>query len=137
VHLQERYQTAAVSLDAAGDFKFKKHHTHHARRSLGEANQIVDQNRRRPKQGNDPAAFVGGRVNARERFLGDRLRLSRRLVQAHDRLQHGNDIGRFGHRRRALLDQAVGSFRARIERRAWNREDFPSLLERQARGDQR
>ena len=37
--------------------------------------------------------------------------LAGRRLDAHDRLQHGNDVGRFGHRRRALLDQAVGALR--------------------------
>ena len=56
---------------------------------------------------------------------------------AGDRLQHGNDVGGFGHRCRALLDQAVGSLRARIQRRTGHGEDLAALVERTARGDQR
>ena len=37
----------------------------------------------------------------------------------------------------ALLDKAVGAFRARIERRARHSEDFATLLKRKARSDQR
>ena len=36
-----------------------------------------------------------------------------------------------------LLDQAVGAFGARIERRTGNGEHFAALFEREARGDQR
>jgi hypothetical protein len=37
----------------------------------------------------------------------------------------------------ALLDQAVGSLRARIKRRTGHGEDLAALVERAARGDQR
>ena len=54
-----------------------------------------------------------------------------------DGLQHRNDVGGLGHRRGALLDQAVGAFGTRIERRARHGEHFAALLERQPRRDQR
>ena len=56
---------------------------------------------------------------------------------ADDRAQHGNDIVGVGHWRGALLDQAVGAFRAWIERRARHGKNFAPLLEREPRGDQR
>jgi hypothetical protein len=66
------------------------------------------------------------------------FRLAReQFVLLHDRLQHGNNVGGFGHRCRALLDQAVGSLGARIERRTGHCEDLASLVDRTARGDQR
>ena len=40
-------------------------------------------------------------------------------------------------KRRAVADEIVGALRARIERRARNGENLPSLFEREARGDQR
>lgn len=38
---------------------------------------------------------------------------------------------------RALSDEPVRAFGTRIEWRTWNGEDFPALLEREIRGDQR
>ena len=40
-------------------------------------------------------------------------------------------------RSRALLDQAVGAFGARIERRARHGKDFAALFQRESRRDQR
>jgi len=51
--------------------------------------------------------------------------------------QHGNDIVGVGHWRGALLDQAVGAFRAWIERRARHGKNFAPLLEREPGGDRR
>jgi hypothetical protein len=36
-----------------------------------------------------------------------------------------------------LLQEIVGSFGARIERRAWDSKDLTVLLERESRGDER
>ena len=47
------------------------------------------------------------------------------------------DVCGLGHRRRALFDQAVGSFGARIDRRSRNSKNLAALVERKARGDQR
>ena len=49
----------------------------------------------------------------------------------------GDHVGGFRDQRRALLEQAVGAFGARIERRARHREHLAALLEREPRGDQR
>ena len=67
------------------------------------------------------------------------FRLLRRHVEAapEDWLQHGNHVGSFGDQRRALLEQPVSSLRARIKRRAGQREHFEALLAGEPRGDQR
>ena len=44
--------------------------------------------------------------------------------------QRGDDVGGFGHQRRALLEQAVGAFGARIERRARHGEHLAALFVR-------
>ena len=85
----------------------------------------------------DPRALVGGGIDVVQAVAVRRLRLPRGQRHPHDRLQHGDDIGGLGHRRRALLDQAVGAFRARIERRARHGKHFAALFERQPRRDQR
>ena len=58
------------------------------------------------------------------------LRLLRRQVEraAEDRLDHRHHVGGFGDQRRALLEQAVGAFGARIERRARHGEDLAALF---------
>ena len=56
---------------------------------------------------------------------------------AEDRLEHRDHVGGFGHQRRALLEQPVGAFGARIERRARHREHLAALFAGQARRDQR
>ena len=63
----------------------------------------------------------------------------RRHVEAapEDRFQHRDHVGGFGDQRRALLEQTVGSFRARIERRAGHRKHFAALFAGKPRGDQR
>src|SRR5262249_61300743 len=66
------------------------------------------------------------------------LRLARQqLVLFHDRRQYGSNVGGFSHGCCALLDQAVGSFRSRVERRSRHGEDFAALFERAARGNER
>ena len=56
---------------------------------------------------------------------------------AEDRAQHAEHVGGFRHQRRALLEQAVGALRARIERRAGHREHLAALFQRHPRRDQR
>ena len=60
---------------------------------------------------------------------GDRLSQDR----THDR----DDVGGFRDERRALPEQVVAAFGARIERGARHREHFAALFERKAGGDQR
>src|ERR1700722_9470732 len=43
--LHQRYQTAAMALEASSNFEFKKHDTDSPRRRFGEADQIVHGNR--------------------------------------------------------------------------------------------
>ena len=67
------------------------------------------------------------------------VRLLRRQIEAaaEDRLQHRDHVGGLGDQRCTLLEQAVGAFRARIERRARHREHFAALLAGEPRRDQR
>ena len=53
------------------------------------------------------------------------------------RLERGRHVLDAGADRRALLEEIVRSFRARIERRAGHGEHLPVLLEREPRGDER
>jgi len=100
--------------------------------------QIVDRHRRRAEQADDARALVVARLDI-ERTGHLALRLLRRQIEAaaENRLQHGDDVGRLGDQRRALLEQSVGAFGARIERGARHGEDFAALLAGQPRGDQR
>ena len=59
------------------------------------------------------------------------------FVPLHDRLQHRNDVGRFGDWRRALLDQSICPFRARVERRARYGKHLAALFKRHPRGNKR
>ena len=78
-----------------------------------------------------PAGSTAGR-GGRVGLLGRRLH---RLAQ--DRADDGDDVGGFRDKSRALLEQVVGAFGARIERGARHREHFAALFEREACGDQR
>ena len=65
---------------------------------------------------------LGKAGRAAVRFLDRRLDLL-----AQDRSDHGQLVGGFGDERRALLEQAVGAFGARIERRARHGEHLAAL----------
>jgi hypothetical protein len=56
---------------------------------------------------------------------------------ADDRLQRRDYVGGLGDEHCALLEQAVCTFGARIERRARHGEDLAPLFAGEARGDQR
>ena len=73
---------------------------------------------------------VAGLARRRRRASGSSAPQIDRLAE--DRAQHGDDVGGLGHQRRALLEQAVGAFGARIERRARHREHLAALFERHA-----
>ena len=106
-------------------------------RTLRQPHQIVDRNRRRAQQATIRARSSGAGSASSRASISASSGSRAGSVAAHDRLQHGNNVGRFGNRRRALVDQAVGALGARIERRARHGEDLAALFERQARGDQR
>ena len=107
-------------------------------RLAGEPHQIVDADRRRSKQGDDAVALLCARLGCEsggEGGLGSWHRSIERLAQ--DGPQHCDDVLRFGDQRGALLQQAVATLGARIERRAWDREDLAALFEREPGGDER
>ena len=89
------------------------------------------------EQADDAGAFVVAGLGLGRRT---RLGLARRRqfdAAAEDRLQHRDHVGGVGDQRRALLEQAVGAFRARIERRAGHREHLAALFAGEPRRDQR
>ena len=118
------------------ELELEQNQPHDRGRAAGDANEIVDQHWRRSEQINDTRAlFCAGLELMHFRLLGlFECRLER---LAENRPQHAHHVGHLGHERRALLEQAVASFRTRIERRSRYREHLASLLEREAGGDQR
>ena len=84
----------------------------------------------------DACPLVGGWGGGRFfSFVG--ILLARGKFGANDRPQDGNNVVCLSDRSRALLDQAVGAFGARIERRARHGKDFAALFQREPRRDQR
>ena len=63
--------------------------------------------------------------------------LSRLRAGGDQRLQHARHMVDRGAERRAVADEIVGALGARIERRARNGENLPSLLQGETRGDER
>ena len=99
--------------------------------------QVVDAHRRRSEKPDDLRALARGGL-----LHGGAARRDGSSSGACDgplehRREHGEDIVRARHERGALLEQAVGPFVARIERRARHGEDLAALFERHPRGDQR
>ena len=78
-----------------------------------------------------PPGSTAGRGGA----SGSATAASDRLAQ--DRADDGDHVGSFRDQGRALLEQVVGAFGARIERGAGHGEHFAALFEREARRDQR
>ena len=76
-------------------------------------------------------AGSGYSINSPPAGFGSRAGMS----VPHDGPHHGHNVGRFGHRGRALLEQAIGAFGARIERRARHGKHFAALFEGKSRGD--
>jgi hypothetical protein len=81
-----------VTFEPSGDVEFQQHHPHGTRRALRQPDQIVDQHRSGAQQRNDPRSLVRRRLHWRG-FAAARFRLARRKLDAHDRLQHGDDTG--------------------------------------------
>jgi hypothetical protein len=116
--------------------ELEQNHAHGGGGASGQANKIVDRDRRRPEQCHDARAFVAGRLDGRQRRGVGLLGRGRdRLSQ--DRTHNRDDVGGFRDECRALPEQVVAAFGARIERGAWHREHFAALFERKACGDQR
>ena len=61
--LRQRNQTAAVAFEAAGDFEFEQHHTHHRGRAFRKPDEIVDLDGRRAQKVGDAGAFVRRRFD--------------------------------------------------------------------------
>ena len=127
-----------MALEPSGNFQLQQHHAHDPRRNSARGGSG---RRSRPAIG---LSSDRRRACARRQRVRSPARARRRpdpvrelTVNADDRLQHGDDVSGFGHRRCALFDQAVGALRARIERRARYRKHFAALFEREPRRDQR
>ena len=63
----ERHQRAAVALEPPRELEFEQNHAHGGGGASGQANKIVDRDRRRPEQCHDARAFVAGRLDGRQR----------------------------------------------------------------------
>jgi hypothetical protein len=127
-----------MAFQAPGDLQFKEHNADHAWRSFGKPDEIVHRDRHRTQEPNDARTLVGCGFRAfSRRFTANWLSLACRQFDTDDRLQRGNDVGYFRHWCGTLFEQAIGALGARIERGAWNGENFAALFERQPRGDQR
>ena len=119
---RQRYQGSAVALEPSRQFELEQNHVHGGRRAAGQANEIIDRHRRRPEQVHDARAFAAARFDRRQRWrVGLRNRRFHRLAQ--DRAHDGEHVGSFRDQGRALLEQVVGAFGARIERGAGLREN--------------
>ena len=134
------YQTAAVVFQASGNLKLKKHDADSVR------GDVLERRIRSSTVTGDGPEQRHNLVIARHRPARRRLLNSGSLefsggsralkFKPHDRPHRRHDIGRLGHGCCALLEQAIGAFGPRIERRAWNGEYFAALFERKPRGDQ-
>ena len=94
--------------------------------------------RRRAEQGDDAGALVVARLASAARAVrAPAPRAGRSRPRPRIGSQRGDHVGGFGHQRRALLEQAVGAFGARIERRARHGEHLAALFAGEPRGDQR
>jgi hypothetical protein len=64
--IDERHQRAAVALEPPCEFELEQNHAHGGGGASGQANKIVDRDRRRPEQCHDARAFVAGRLDGRQ-----------------------------------------------------------------------
>ena len=102
--------------------------------------QIVDQDRRRPKESDEPGTLIGARLAVRRTqgvACGGSCTARQLDRAAEDRLDRRNDVGGLSHWHRALLEQRVGAFAARIERGTRNGKHLAALFAREPRRDQR
>ena len=126
-----------MPFEPAGEVELEQDHEDLRRMQPRVADDLVDADRGRAERLDDAVALVvAGRRRRRKvrRFL--ELLVFRRL-DAGARRDLLDDVARLGDQDGAVLEQLVGAGRARVERRAGNREDQPSHLAGEPGTDQR
>ena len=134
---RQRHQRAAVALEPSRELELEQNHAHGGGRASGQANR----DRRsapasaramprcaRVRRRAGSTAGSGGGVGLPAAAATGSPRIGRTTVI---------DVGGFRDEGRALPEQVVAAFGARIERGAGHREHFAALFEREACGDQR
>ena len=104
-----------MTLQPSRELEFEQDCPHRCRRTAGQSDEIVEANRSRSQQAYDALAFfLCGFVLVRPPTFGLSPLNHDRVSQ--DRLKDRCHVGHLRHQRRALFQETVAAFAARVER---------------------
>jgi hypothetical protein len=124
-----------MPLEPASEVKLQQGHLHPARRNAGQADDLVNWDRRGSEELLDDAKRVVTTVELSR--LGMLVRRGRGADARLDRAERFRHVRRILDQRRAVADELVAALGALVERRAGHGHHFSSGLGREARRDQR